>query len=501
MTLMHKIASPGVFVQETGIDEVEIVLPYGCTAEIRKYLFSDTSREYICQLLCGHTLIGRRLRLLVCYLVQPEPEDYLSQSLTSLRLNPEYDLQLRNACKQERLSLVDVHSHPFAQHHGAFSSLDDRDEWDQYGYFRRNLPECLYGSIVMGRASQEGRLFLHQEGSPSPRAAPMRIVCRDTPLTGGEESDARLAEAPRFDRQVRAFGKEGQRNLSTLKVGIVGVGGLGASLAIGLTRLGVRSFVLVDPDRVEETNLHRLAGTRASDARRRISKVRMVARRMAQIDSTVIVDPCAHDVFAPTAWQRLRDADIIVAATDNHASCMLLNALAHQYLVPLVSVGTLIRTHGGHFVDGYGELYSVLPGQPEPCLLCSQVLNKTEAYYELGPENNRRQAVAQGYIEGFDEPDPAVYHLNGVMVNLALLEIHNLACGFMPRKVHLHYTMSERWLLTIEDPPQKCAVCSPNGANFARGDQVDPLVHLFGGVSFPDRTNGAPSTRRGGKRS
>ena len=58
---------------------------------IHEYLFSDLSREYICHLLCGHALLGRRLRLLGCYLVFPEAEDYVSHSLASLELKPEWD--------------------------------------------------------------------------------------------------------------------------------------------------------------------------------------------------------------------------------------------------------------------------------------------------------------------------------------------------------------------------------------------------------------------------
>src|SRR5438132_32011 len=64
----------------------------------------------------------------------------------------------------------------------------------------------------------------------------------------------------RFDRQVRAPGPTGQARLRALRVAIVGLGGTGSQVVQQLAHLGVRSFVLIEDDRVEESNLPRLAG-------------------------------------------------------------------------------------------------------------------------------------------------------------------------------------------------------------------------------------------------
>lgn len=473
------LASPGVFVKAAEVEEVELVLPFGYLSKIREHLFSDTSREYLCHLLCGHTLVGNRLRFLACYFAHPESEDYVEQSMGSIRIDPEYDLRLRKECKRLNLSLVDIHSHPFSDHHVGFSGIDDHDEVEKYHYFERNLPESAFGSIVMGKSSLEGRIFLSAPNAQRPRVLPLKVLSRDIPLVGSIESFESSVEDQRFDRQIRAFGIEGQRNLASLKVGIVGLGGLGASLAIGLARLGVKEFVLIDPDKAEPNNLNRLAVMTAIDSRLGPDKVDLVSRRIAEIDLDTSIDASPADVFEPGAWQKLRDVDVLIATTDNHSTRMLLNAISHQYLLPFLSVGTQISTHERQFKNGFGELYCVLPGQSEPCLLCSQAIDKAEAYYELSSEEHRREAAERGYIGDFDAPAPAVYHLNGVMTNLALVEIHNMACDFMPRRVHLHYSMIERRVLTIEDELDHCGVCSPDGLNFARGDQIDPVAHLF----------------------
>src|ERR1019366_462501 len=63
-----------------------------------------------------------------------------------------------------------------------------------------------------------------------------------------------------FDRNVRAFGGPVQTALGQLTVGIVGCGGTGSAVAEQLVRLGVRRFILVDPDKLSASNVTRVYG-------------------------------------------------------------------------------------------------------------------------------------------------------------------------------------------------------------------------------------------------
>jgi hypothetical protein len=77
----------------------------------------------------------------------------------------------------------------------------------------------------------------------------VRVVGDTWPLllpVGGPEP------APLFDRQIRAFGPEGQRVLRQLRVGIVGGGGTGSALFEQLVRLGVGYIVILDPDEIND---------------------------------------------------------------------------------------------------------------------------------------------------------------------------------------------------------------------------------------------------------
>jgi molybdopterin/thiamine biosynthesis adenylyltransferase len=91
------------------------------------------------------------------------------------------------------------------------------------------------------------------------------------------------SDTDRHDRQIRAFGSDGQRRLGAATAAVVGAGGIGSLLIQGLAHLGVGRLIVIDPDRVEPSNLNRLAGATAADARDGVSKAEVAARAVAGI--------------------------------------------------------------------------------------------------------------------------------------------------------------------------------------------------------------------------
>ncbi len=452
----------------------ELILPYGMKQKIHDHLFSDTSRENLCYLLCGHTKIGTTLRLLACYLSIPEPEDIESQSYTSISIKQEFLKEILQECEKLHLSLIDIHSHPFSDGSVSFSGIDDRDENEKSQWFSSNLPDCYFGSIVMGKNSHASRIYV---GKKTLRQN-LQIKSIEIPL--GTEAAVTSFDESMYDRQLRAFGKDGQMKLANTSIGIVGVGGLGAGLAIQLARLGVNQFKLFDPDRIDFSNLNRLAGAARIDAELRNYKVDLVARKLLEINPAIKCDRIKSNILSPRVWRRLREVDLIIAATDNHRSRMLLNIVSQIYLVPQISIGTLISTSAGKLEGGHGHIYIILPGHQQPCTMCAEIINPVEAYYELATQESRERALNDGYIENFREPAPAVAHLNGILINLACVEIHNLFCGFKEFHRHLVYSMLDQELYKISELPRNCVTCAEGGAFFGRGDLVkEPLSAAF----------------------
>ena len=83
------------------------------------------------------------------------------------------------------------------------------------------------------------------------------------------------------DRQIRAFGEDGQRAIQALRVAIIGLGGTGSVVARQLAHIEVRRFLLIDPRALDETNLNRVVGARRSEIGR--PKVHIARRIIKQV--------------------------------------------------------------------------------------------------------------------------------------------------------------------------------------------------------------------------
>src|SRR5205814_1835798 len=130
-----------------------------------------------------------------------------------------------------------------------------------------------------------------------------------------------------YDRQVRAFGLDGQKTLATLTVAIVGLGGTGSVVAQQLAHLGVHAFVLIDPDIVEATNLNRLVGAVPGNVG--TPKVAVAARLISAINPGASVTEVVGDVADEETAQLLTKVDFVFGCTDSMASRAVMNQLAY----------------------------------------------------------------------------------------------------------------------------------------------------------------------------
>lgn len=61
----------------------------------------------------------------------------------------------------------------------------------------------------------------------------------------------------KFSRTEMLVGNEGMEKLNDAKVAVFGLGGVGSFVCEGLARSGVGNFILVDFDKIDETNINR----------------------------------------------------------------------------------------------------------------------------------------------------------------------------------------------------------------------------------------------------
>jgi molybdopterin-synthase adenylyltransferase len=129
-------------------------------------------------------------------------------------------------------------------------------------------------------------------------------------------------ERVRFDRQLHYFADAGARpdavqaRLREASVAIVGVGGLGTWTAAALAQTGVGRLVLVDGDRVDDSNLNRQVLFGEADLG--APKVDAAAARLRAMSSLVKVETIARRLDGPGEIRdAVRGCDVVVATADH----------------------------------------------------------------------------------------------------------------------------------------------------------------------------------------
>ena len=175
----------------------------------------------------------------------------------------------------------------------------------------------------------------------------------------------------RYSRQLPIIGVRGQERLAKSSVAVVGCGGVGTLVAELLARTGVGRLILVDYDVVALDNLNR--GTLLAEEDVGKPKALVCAEHIHRINSQVQVEARRERLSRDNVDRILGDANLIVGATDNIASRMLINEYAVKHGKPWVYVAA---------EDMRGMTMAVIPGKTA-CLCC--VIPRPPSREEKGP--------------------------------------------------------------------------------------------------------------------
>ena len=152
-----------------------------------------------------------------------------------------------------------------------------------------------------------------------------------------------------FSRTVLLIGEEGLDKLSRVTVAVFGIGGVGAFAVEALARAGIGKLVLVDPDRVERSNINRqLHATQSTIG---CPKVLAMKERVANIIPSVQVEIKMQRYALETASTLLRsDYSYVLDAMDDVLAKVDLIMRARQLGVPIISsMGAGNRLSAAHF--------------------------------------------------------------------------------------------------------------------------------------------------------
>lgn len=152
--------------------------------------------------------------------------------------------------------------------------------------------------------------------------------------------------------------------LARSRVLVVGVGGLGAPAALALASAGVGTLGLIDPDRVELSNLHRQPPYEPADVGR--PKVDVAAARLRALARSLRVDVWRERFTAEHA-PLVRGFDVVLDGTDSIAAKFLVSDACVATGIPLVHAGVLgLRAQVLTVVPGRSACVRCVFEQPPP---------------------------------------------------------------------------------------------------------------------------------------
>ena len=424
-----------------------LVLTSVLLAELRTELLGTELES--CAVLFGRPVVqnSRLVRIIIRDVIRPFAADYSKRTRIAAQLRPEFVASVTQRARQTGDSLVFVHTHPFAMN--TFSEVDDAGEMALSEFLKSRMPKAIHAALLITPEAIVARVLGSTESLEVAGIGPQIIWGRP------ENPDS---EDSTFDRQTRVFGANSQARLQKLQVGIVGLGGTGSIVAEQLAHLGVKRFLLIDPDTVEKTNLNRLVGAATEDIGK--TKVGVASAQIKRINPSASVEKRVASVLLSKVAEELADTDFFFCCTDSQGSRAVLNQLAYQYLVPMIDMGAVIVAEKGRISHIAGRTQMLAPGLG--CLVCGNLLDPEAVRVDLLTDFERN---ADPYIVGLREPAPAVISLNATMSSMAVTMFLASVVGVPSAARLINYNgiigSSRAGIIT---PHPKCIVCSPTGA-------------------------------------
>jgi molybdopterin/thiamine biosynthesis adenylyltransferase/rhodanese-related sulfurtransferase len=176
----------------------------------------------------------------------------------------------------------------------------------------------------------------------------------------------------RYSRQtiLPDVGAAGQERLRSASVLVIGAGGLGSAVLQYLCAAGVGHLIIVDHDRVEESNLQRQPIYRMSD----IGALKAEAARRALLDANpeVRIEAVCERVTPSNAARLIERADLVVDAADSFAVTYVVSDVCLQVGKPLISASVLgLSGYVGAFCGGAPSYRAVFPEMPRQAGSCA----------------------------------------------------------------------------------------------------------------------------------
>jgi hypothetical protein len=420
------------------------------------------------------------------------------------RFLDQYSRRAFHHASESALAIGVVHSHP--EECGTFPSPtdDDMDSYfaQEFGSYGKGKPYC---SLVLQRSSCTGfaftgRVYDRGEWFPVEKLFSVGETIEMFPSEAVEDRNSRSApiEAARA-RLVSLLGLPSAVRLRDATVGIIGCSGTGSPGVHVLARAGVGNFVLVDPQRFDDSNLERMHGSlwEHTGIEPTPYKVVLVAALIRSINPKAKITTLVGNILHENVVDELLRCDLLLGCTDTQHGRAKLSDLAQHYLLPSIDLGVLMEGENGKVISQVCDITVYSPDLP--CAFCTQRIDGIELSNELTSEEERakRKLEAKEAAERGDDPDqywrqrPRQLHTVGYLTTMLGALGAGYAEGVLTGAFHPPHSWFQfdigRVRLGVVAPPRRRASDCTCGTYLGWADAAAPYRNVTKPDHWPKR--------------
>ena len=345
--------------------------------------------------------------------------------------------------KRQNAGLVMMHSHPTT----GWQDLSEADifaERDVVAYQAQSTGRPFVG-MTLGRDGFWSARFWTPgaDGMGIEWCAKVRVPRRERyQIDWNPEMTTAYAPNPKLQRSIETWGVGVQKGIQQLRVGIVGVGSVGAIVAETLARVGVSEIVLIDPDTIKLHNLDRfLFGTSKHVGELKVRRVKKEILKHSTCTGVRVRDIALGLEYDKVLGEAL-NCDVLMSCVDRPVPRDVLNYIAIAHAIPVIEGGVAvdIDPESRVFESARWRSYIVIPGNA--CLRCTGQYSSSDVVAELDGSLDDPSYIAN--LAADDRPKnqnvfPFSLGCAGVQVNLMVRYI--LAADWWPRVQRQEYRM------------------------------------------------------------
>jgi molybdopterin/thiamine biosynthesis adenylyltransferase len=372
------------------------------------------------------TLADGTVILLGDELIAVPDDTYEVRTDRALQITSDGYIHALKIARSRGLIALWAHSHPGDQAIPR-PSIHDRGVNDQLEQLFGDRTETgQYGYLVVSQ--DRGALTFTGELSGDTNTPIMRLSSiGERWIFRPAYDSAAGADRALFDRNIRAFGDGIQTTIGSLTVAIIGAGGTGSATAEQLTRLGVRSFILIDPDTLSDSNTTRVYGSTPADVGR--AKVDVLGDHLERIAHGVHTARIQGSILTEHIARTVIGADVVFGCTDDNAGRLRLSRLPYYYLTPVIDCGVQIPADENGLIAGvFGRVTTLHPGTG--CLICRDRINLALAEAETRSATQQQRLEKEGYAPALPGVEPAVVTFTTLVAATSVSELLERLVGY-----------------------------------------------------------------------